>query len=271
MAKLNFPVVYLLHGTGGSPDGSVKQLEAELRGCAPEQVYVRPIMPHSDPTAAPSVSVSYLRDLGIPEGSLIIGLSLGGLVAAKLQEAERPDLHVFCINSPTWAGDTELHVWMKHRVSLYSSGFWALALNRTDDYARAGVPMLPVVAGRAATTRQILIYSGLLVLASELPWGLGFAGAIYGATVAICGALFLLFALQLNMSTGADRRAAHRLFLFSISYLFVLFAALLIDHGGGSFPPYPGPHAGIGRGHAEAQPGAAHSGSGLITLSAREV
>src|SRR5712671_3541156 len=59
--------------------------------------------------------------------------------------------------------------------------FWALALNRTDDYARAGVPMLPVVAGRAATTRQILIYSGLLVLASELPWVLGFAGTIYGA------------------------------------------------------------------------------------------
>lgn len=133
MAKLNFPVVYLLHGTGGSPDGSVKQLEAELRGCAPEQVYVRPIMPHSDPTAAPSVSVSYLRDLGIPEGSLIIGLSLGGLVAAKLQEAERPDLHVFCINSPTWAGDTELHVWMKHRVSLYSSGDKVIA-GRTEDW-----------------------------------------------------------------------------------------------------------------------------------------
>ena len=56
--------------------------------------------------------------------------------------------------------------------------FWALALNRTDDYARAGVPMLPVVAGRAATTRQILIYSGLLVFASELPWVLGFAGTI---------------------------------------------------------------------------------------------
>src|SRR6202162_5947270 len=63
--------------------------------------------------------------------------------------------------------------------------FWALALNRCDDYARAGVPMLPVVAGRAATTRQILIYSGLMVLASELPWLLGFAGAIYGVIVAI--------------------------------------------------------------------------------------
>src|SRR5258708_542348 len=54
--------------------------------------------------------------------------------------------------------------------------FWALALNRRDDYARAGVPMLPVVAGHAATARQILIYSGLLVLASELPWVLGLAG-----------------------------------------------------------------------------------------------
>ena len=107
--------------------------------------------------------------------------------------------------------------------------FWALALNRADDYARAGVPMLPVVAGRDATARQILIYSGLLVLASELPWVLGFAGTIYGVIAAICGAVFLLLALQLNRSIGADRRAAHRLFVFSISYLFVLFAALLID------------------------------------------
>ena len=122
--------------------------------------------------------------------------------------------------------------------------FWALALNRTDDYARAGVPMLPVVAGRAATTRQILIYSGLLALASELPWVLGFAGAIYGAIVAICGALFLLLALQLNRSIEADRRAAHRLFVFSIFYLFVLFAALLIDHGGDSFSPMRSSHDG---------------------------
>jgi protoheme IX farnesyltransferase len=112
--------------------------------------------------------------------------------------------------------------------------FWALALNRTDDYARAGVPMLPVVAGRAATTRQILIYSGLLVLVSELPLGLGFAGAIYGGIVAICGALFLLLALQLNRSASADRRAARRLFVFSIVYLFLLFASLLVDHNGGA-------------------------------------
>jgi protoheme IX farnesyltransferase len=124
--------------------------------------------------------------------------------------------------------------------------FWALALNRTDDYARAGVPMLPVVAGREATTRQILIYSGLLVLASELPWAMGFAGTVYGAIAAVCGALFLLLALGLDRSAGADRRTAHRLFVFSIFYLFALFAILLIDRGSGSLPPAqssPGGHA----------------------------
>src|ERR1700739_2031570 len=94
--------------------------------------------------------------------------------------------------------------------------FWALALNRTGDYARAGVPMLPVVAGRAATARQILIYSGLLVLASELPWVLGFASTACAAIAAICGALFLLLALQLDRSMAPDRRTAHRLFVFSI-------------------------------------------------------
>lgn len=124
--------------------------------------------------------------------------------------------------------------------------FWALALNRTDDYARAGVPMLPVVAGRAATTRLIVIYSSLLALASELPWALGFAGVIYGVTVAICGALFLMLSLQLDRSDGSDRRPAHRLFVFSIFYLFGLFAALVVDHGGNSFSRMRASHAGLG-------------------------
>jgi protoheme IX farnesyltransferase len=151
--------------------------------------------------------------------------------------------------------------------------FWALALNRTDDYARAGVPMLPVVAGRAATTRQILIYSGLLVLASELPLVLGFAGTIYGVIVAVCGALFLLLARQLNRSIEADRRAAHRLFVFSIFYLFVLFAALLVDHGGDSFSRMRASHAGrtVGSVHAELLPGALRSAGGFINLSIGEV
>jgi heme o synthase len=139
--------------------------------------------------------------------------------------------------------------------------FWALALNRTDDYARAGVPMLPVVTGRAATTRQILIYSGLLALASELPWMLGFAGALYGAVTAICGTLFLLLAAQLNRSGADDRRPPQRLFLFSIFYLFALFAALLIDHGGVSPSSMRSSHDGrtVGWVHAELLPGAVRS------------
>ena len=109
--------------------------------------------------------------------------------------------------------------------------FWALSLNRSDEYARAGVPVLPVVAGRAATTRQILIYSVLLVPISVLPWFLGFAGAIYGATAIVFGAIFVVLALQLRRSSRYDRRPAHRLFTFSIFYLFVLFAALLASNG----------------------------------------
>jgi protoheme IX farnesyltransferase len=110
--------------------------------------------------------------------------------------------------------------------------FWALALNRVDDYARAGVPMLSVVSGSAATKRQILIYSALLVPTSVLPWAIGFAGAVYGATAAICGAILVVLAFQLRRSSEADRSAAHRLFVFSITYLFVLFAALLVNHRG---------------------------------------
>ena len=109
--------------------------------------------------------------------------------------------------------------------------FWALSLNRADEYARAGVPMLPVVAGRAATTRQILVYSLLLVPVSMLPWALGFAGAIYGAVAAVSGTILVALAVQLRRSREADGRAAHRLFAFSILYLFVLFAALLASNG----------------------------------------
>jgi heme o synthase len=90
---------------------------------------------------------------------------------------------------------------------------------------------LPVVGGRVETTRQILIYSILLFATSLLPWGLGFAGAIYGAVAVISGAMFVALALRLARSRGADRRPAHRLFAFSILYLTVLFAALLFGKG----------------------------------------
>ena len=110
--------------------------------------------------------------------------------------------------------------------------FWALSLNRAEEYGRAGVPMLPVVAGRTATTRQILIYSVLLVAVSMLPSALGFAGPLYGAIALVCGSIFVLLALRLHQSKGTNRQAAHRLFVFSISYLFLLFAALLTNSNG---------------------------------------
>ena len=110
--------------------------------------------------------------------------------------------------------------------------FWALSLNRTEEYARAGVPMLPVVAGRTATTLQILVYSILLFPTSLLPWLFGFAGAIYGTTALVCGATFLALALRLFTAAEADgRSASHRLFGFSILYLFALFAVLLLGKG----------------------------------------
>jgi heme o synthase len=108
--------------------------------------------------------------------------------------------------------------------------FWALSLNRADEYARANVPMLPVVAGKAVTKTQILIYSVLLLPISMLPWALGFAGTIYAVTAVVSGAVFVALALRLRSSSSAERRDASRLFVFSIFYLFVLFAALLADH-----------------------------------------
>jgi protoheme IX farnesyltransferase len=114
--------------------------------------------------------------------------------------------------------------------------FWALSLNRSHEYANAGIPMLPVVAGIAATRRQILIYTILLLPASLLPWVLGFAGPIYGAMAVACGAILYLLALRLG-TDSSDRKAAHRLFAFSIVYLFVLFAALLAGSDGGRRSP----------------------------------
>jgi heme o synthase len=97
---------------------------------------------------------------------------------------------------------------------------------------------------------------------------LGFAGTVYGAIAAICGALFLLLAGQLKRSPGADRRDAHRLFVFSIFYLFALFAALLIDHGSGPFSPMRSSHGGRGVAvHAELKSGAVRSACCTVNFS----
>jgi protoheme IX farnesyltransferase len=113
--------------------------------------------------------------------------------------------------------------------------FWALSLTRVDDYARAGVPMLPVVAGTDETKRQILLYSTALALIGATPWFFGYRGALYGVTALAAGALMIAFSLQLRGEREGNRadRAAGRLFAFSILYLFIVFAALLIDAGFG--------------------------------------
>jgi protoheme IX farnesyltransferase len=107
--------------------------------------------------------------------------------------------------------------------------FWALSLNLAGEYARAGVPMLPVVAGRAETKRQILLYSVLLALVSLLPWALGFAGAIYGVAAAMLGAIMIFLSWQVRRSNDKERQPARRLFVFSMLYLVLLFGVLLMD------------------------------------------
>ncbi len=113
--------------------------------------------------------------------------------------------------------------------------FWALSLYRADDYAKAGVPMLPVVAGAAATRRQIVAYALVLVVASLLPTILGTAGVLYGLVAAMLGGGFLVLAFAVLRDSGetdTGERAARRLFAFSILYLFLLFSALIADRVG---------------------------------------
>ena len=105
--------------------------------------------------------------------------------------------------------------------------FWALSLYRADDYARAGIPMLPVVSGERETRRQILLYTLILVPLGVAPWLLGFVGAVYGMVAIVTGAVML--ALAVRVLTDRAERPAKQLFAFSILYLFLLFAFLLID------------------------------------------
>ncbi|MFN3744926.1 MAG: heme o synthase [Hyphomicrobiaceae bacterium] len=109
--------------------------------------------------------------------------------------------------------------------------FWALALFRAGDYERAGVPMLPVVAGEKETRRQILIYSALLVPLAVAPAAIGLGGALYAIVATALGAVFLSLAYRLWRANevAARIRIAKRLFGFSILYLFALFAVLLIE------------------------------------------
>jgi heme o synthase len=111
--------------------------------------------------------------------------------------------------------------------------FWALSLYRTEDYARAGVPMLPVVAGDAETRKQILFYTLVLVPIGLAPWALGYAGVLYGVTAVATGAIMGALAWQVFGERRPADRASRHLFAFSILYLFLLFAVLLIERGWG--------------------------------------
>jgi heme o synthase len=110
--------------------------------------------------------------------------------------------------------------------------FWALALFVKTDYAKAGIPMLPVVAGETATRRQILAYSLILFAVSLAPWWIGGAGAVYGLTAVVLSGLFVALCLPVafRRAVEGDRmRPEKRLFAFSVFYLFALFAALVAD------------------------------------------
>ncbi len=111
--------------------------------------------------------------------------------------------------------------------------FWALALYRTEDYARAGIPMLPVVSGDASTRRQIMLYTLILVPLGVTPWAFGYAGALYGVTAIVTGAIMVMLGWQVFRESRPAERASRNLFAFSILYLFLLFAVLLVERGWG--------------------------------------
>jgi pimeloyl-ACP methyl ester carboxylesterase len=139
--------IFLLHGKGGSPEGSVRDIEAGLRVQFPDHpsdLYCRPRLLHADGAVLAEQSLEALRALKIPDGAVLIGISLGGLLAAKLQEDGREDLRVICLNSPTWADGVTLERRVPDRLAIYSS---------SDD----------VIAGRTANWPR-------LAMAFDLPW-----------------------------------------------------------------------------------------------------
>jgi protoheme IX farnesyltransferase len=105
--------------------------------------------------------------------------------------------------------------------------FWALSLLMKDEYARVGVPMMPVVHGEAETRRQIVLYTLLLGVLTLLPFVFGFFGIVYALFAGALGAAFLV--LTLRLQRRADRGSALRAYLFSLAYLAILFAAMVLD------------------------------------------
>ena len=106
--------------------------------------------------------------------------------------------------------------------------FWALALYRTEDYARSGLPMLPVTHGKRYTRLQVLLYTIILFGVTLLPYAIRMSGLLYLAAALVLGAVFLLYAVRINRAYSDA--VARRTFRYSIVYLAALFAALLVDH-----------------------------------------
>ena len=110
--------------------------------------------------------------------------------------------------------------------------FWALSLYRSGDYATAGVPMLPVIAGPRQTKRQMLLYTLLLWPVTAAPWLLGVAGSLYGAGAILLNGVFTGAAIQVWRDSG--ERSARRMFALSLLYLFLIFSLLLLDRTRGA-------------------------------------
>jgi protoheme IX farnesyltransferase len=109
--------------------------------------------------------------------------------------------------------------------------FWALALFKSGDYGKAGVPMMPNVAGEESTKRQILAYALLVAVVGVSPWYFGFAGAAYGVAASLLGAGFVWYAWRVRLMPESDRtmKPAKALFAYSLMYLFSVFALYLAD------------------------------------------
>jgi len=108
--------------------------------------------------------------------------------------------------------------------------FWALALFKSEDYGRAGIPMLPNVAGERTTKHQIVLYAVLTALCGVVPTVMGFAGMVYGVFAAILGAVFVWYAVQVWRMPDGDSKMvpAKKMFAYSLVYLFCIFTALMV-------------------------------------------
>ena len=132
-----------------------------------------------------------------------------------------------------WAavtGDTSLYPWLLFLIIFLWTPphFWALALYRNEDYRKANVPMLPVVAGAKVTKRHMLFYTVLMIASTVAPYFLGYAGVVYGIGAVGLGAVFLWHNIRVMLTD--DGKIAMKMFGFSILYLFALFALLMVDY-----------------------------------------